>query len=121
MCSFASIKDNITSAAFNAMLKSEKILAIINAQLERYGKVNDISINTVEKRLLLRLMPHGGREVEISAQFRITPDGSHVYFSNMIASELWITHIMEDFIAGKEIQVPEKVRIALSPWVRHLS
>lgn len=105
---FRELKDSFASGVAKSMLASK---------IERYGKLTDLRIQSGEKSIQAELQLEGETEpVKISVtRYKIvkSADSHAIVVEAVDASRVWVKNLLEDFLVGKEIQVPPMALFAL--------
>jgi len=101
---------------FNLAINNPLTLMAINKKIERYAEVysitktdhgNHAELAFVEDERLVRL------EVQ---EIRLSEDKEHISFHGLQSNTIWIHHLLEDHVEGREFSTPdnELVRKVLS-------
>jgi len=101
---------------FNTAINNPLTLKAINKKIERYAEVysitktdhgNHAELAFVEDERLVRL------EVQ---EIRLSEDKEHISFHGLQSNTIWIHHLLEDHVEGREFSTPdnELVRKVLS-------
>ena len=109
---FASMRNK----TLNTLLSSTAVLGFVNKKLERYGMMEELFIDGSGYHAVIRLH---GREtlLKLSVSAVKFSDGcTHVSLHGVSASELWLQHVLEDFLEGREFALPEAAVSALKPF-----
>ncbi len=105
---FGSIKDSLASGAAKALLAG---------RIERYGRLLDLRIRSREKTLSAVIQLAGeSEEVRIEVgRYRVTgASGSFaLVIEEVAASREWLQLLLEDFLVGKPLPLPNLATLAL--------
>jgi len=93
-----------------AISKTAKIA--INTQIEKYGKVSEISLNSKEKSLEMTLILKGENEAfHLSIEKYILSQKEDKHFiqvQGIQTSRLWMSAIAKDYLENKSFSIPNK-------------
>jgi hypothetical protein len=103
MSFFSGIKDSAVSFA------AEKI---IKQKIKRYGDMLDFKIDSMNKKIDLKIILAGESEplfVTINEyEFLETDNDSFIVVRKIVTSKEWMNLLIEDFLKEKKIQIPAK-------------
>src|SRR5262245_7442487 len=84
----------------------------INRRLNSIGEMTELSINTKEKRIWVRLDLIGEKEpieVEILRyNLKTRDETAHITIEEATASREWLTVALREFVVGQDITIPAK-------------
>jgi hypothetical protein len=84
----------------------------INKWLNTIGKMTELSIDTKNKRMWVRLDLNGEKEpIEVEIlRYTLKTEGETAYITvkEANASREWITTVLRDFVVGQDIAIPPK-------------
>jgi hypothetical protein len=84
----------------------------INRRLNSIGEMTELSIDTKNKRIRVRLDLVGEKEpIEVEIlRYNLKTKGetSHIIIEEATASREWLTVALREFIVGKDITIPAK-------------
>jgi len=100
---FQDQKDNSVSFVVEKLLRGK---------LEAYGRLLEFNLNSRQHSAQLTLLLQGETEpltVEIQ-EYQLThdPSGSYVTVNRANTSKAWLTRLLEDFLIGRRLDIPEK-------------
>ena len=115
---FRNLLENGKSAAINALLSNKAAMALINGKIARYGEVLSLKYDARGFHAQARLM--GSSEtVRVSVQKLVFTEGcSAVKLCGFTSSAQWCQHLLEDFVEGKEFDIPLEARPFLKPLAK---
>ena len=115
---FKNLLENGKSAAINALLSNKTALALVNGKIARYGEV--LSLNYDESGFHAEARLLGSSEtVRVAVQKLVFSEGcSAVKLCGFSSSAQWSLHLLEDFVEGKEFDIPSEARPFLKPLVK---
>ena len=92
------------------LAKTAKIA--INSQIEKYGKVTELSLNSKSKSLSLSLALKGETsELEISIERYILSQKNDTYsiqVQGIQTSRIWLSALSKEYIENKNFKIPSK-------------
>src|SRR5215510_9314402 len=82
----------------------------INRRLSSIGTMTELSIDTKEKRIRVRLDLVGEKEpIEILLyNLKTKGETAHITIEEAIASREWLTVALREFVVGQDITIPAK-------------
>ena len=115
---FRNLLENGKSAAINALLSNKAAMALINGKIARYGEVLTLKYDALGFHAQARLL--GSSEtVRVSVQKLVFTEGcSAVKLCGFTSSAQWCQHLLEDFVEGKEFDIPLEARPFLKPLAK---
>ena len=115
---FRNLLENGKSAAINALLSNKAAMALINGKIARYGEVLSLKYDARGFHAQARLL--GSSEtVRVSVQKLVFTEGcSAVKLCGFTSSAQWCQHLLEDFVEGKEFDIPLEARPFLKPLAK---
>ena len=115
---FRNLLENGKSAAINALLSNKTAMALINGKIARYGEVLSLKYDARGFHAQARLL--GSSEtVRVSVQKLVFTEGcSAVKLCGFTSSAQWCQHLLEDFVEGKEFDIPLEARHFLKPLAK---
>ncbi len=92
------------------LMASKAAKAYLNNFIARYGKVQELKIDSKKRRIELVCQLHGEADpigVTI-VEYRIEDEGAKKYFRilDSSATRLWLEGVLRDFAHGKRIELP---------------
>jgi hypothetical protein len=89
----------------------------INRRLKSIGEMTELSIDTKEKRIWVRLDLVGEKEpIEVEIlRYHLKTNGETVYITieEATASREWLTVALREFVVGQDITIPTKAAALL--------
>ena len=115
---FKRLLDAGKNSAINALLSNKTALALVNGKLARYGEVLFLNYDESGFHAEARLL--GSSEtVRVAVQKLVFSEGcSAVKLCGFSSSAQWCQHLLEDFVEGKEFDIPSEARPFLKPLVK---
>ena len=92
---------------FNATINNPLALKAINKKIERYAEIYSITKTDHGYHVELALI---GNEQSVNLEvreIRLSEDKKHISLHGLKASIVWIHHLLEDHIEGKEFETPD--------------
>lgn len=91
--------------------------AFINHQMERFGQVTELEIDSLQKKARIVLALKGETvpvEIQIEA-YQLQQIDTRWFLSvrQVQTSREWVTALLEEFVVGRQFPVPEAARLAL--------
>lgn len=89
---------------------------VLKPFLRKYAELVDLSINSKEKQISLQLVPKGDNQIitlDIT-KYEIGSTNGKTKFTirEIAASKEWITNLAQDFLVGREFEIPD--------WAKHI-
>lgn len=100
----------------NTLLSSPAVLGFVNKKVDRYGLVDRLFVDESGYHAEVSLLGRGAALTIDARSIRFSEDGARVSLHGMKASELWLQHLLEDFLEGREFALPEAAVTALKPF-----
>ena len=115
---FKNLFENGKNSAINALLSNKNTLALINGKLSRYGEVLSLQHSESGFHAEARLL--GSAEtIRVSVRkLAFSEDCSSVKLCGFSSSAQWCQHLLEDFVEGKEFDIPTEARPFLKPLAK---
>jgi hypothetical protein len=112
LSSFANALTALKESALEAALKR-----LVNAKLETFGSVTSLRIDSTQRTISAQLSLKGETElieIKIGAYQVIQENGAtYISFQNLHASREWIGSVLNEYVAGRRLKVPDAVRLVL--------
>jgi hypothetical protein len=90
---------------------------LVNSRLEGIGSVTDLSLNTAERRIRLRLELRGEpAAIDLDVRdYRIEQGegGDWLTIGDAVASREWLTAALQQYVVGQRFPIPAKAAGAL--------
>jgi hypothetical protein len=89
----------------------------INTKLRSIGEMTELSIDTKEKRVRVRLELLGEKEpvdIEILRySLKGKVEATHITIEEVTSSREWLTVALREFVVGKDLRIPAKAGVIL--------
>jgi hypothetical protein len=93
------------------------IKAFVNREMEGFGTVTDLAIDTSKKtmRIELELKGEASRIVINVGSYELSEKNGeiHIGFQNVSASREWITGVLNKYVVSRTFQLPDAARMLL--------
>ncbi len=93
------------------------ITALVNREIETFGTVRSLSINTEQKTMRVELALKGEAAriwINVAAYELSEQNGQvHIAFQNATASREWITAVLNQYVVGRPFRLPNAARVLL--------
>ena len=102
--------------ALNTLLSSAAVLGLVNAKAARYGTVTRLFVDEGGYHAEIRLL---GRDVPLSISvgaIELSDDCARATLRRIQGSEVWLQHLLEDLVDGREFELPPAAASALKPF-----
>ena len=84
----------------------------MNTQIEKYGKITELSLNSKEKSLLMTLEMRGeSSAIELKVDKYILSQSEEKHFiqlQGIQTSRLWLSAVAKDYLENKTFKIPNK-------------
>jgi hypothetical protein len=87
----------------------------LNAKLEAFGEITDLSLDTAHRRAQFRFVLRGEREpIDVDVRkYDVADDGDWLTVVDAVASREWLTAALQQFAIGRRFPIPHKAAVAL--------
>ncbi|MCP3927317.1 MAG: hypothetical protein GY714_32575 [Desulfobacterales bacterium] len=86
---------------------------LVNNKIENYGKVGKFKLDSLKKTIAMDISLKGENESItidiINYKFEKVNNEVLFLFSSVNASRKWLTNLINDFLSGNKIKIPEKI------------
>lgn len=93
------------------------ITALINREIEQFGTVQALTINTDQKTMRVELDLNGEASriwINVAAYELSEQNGQvHIAFQKVTASRAWITAALNQYVVGRAFRLPAAARMLL--------
>lgn len=100
------------------MAMSALATPVLGKYIQPYGKLEALDINTLEKRIIIRVLPEGeDRSVTVTVHGGaiVSEEGRQFFtWKSARVSRPWIQQLAEDFLPEKRITIPANVAVILN-------
>jgi hypothetical protein len=87
----------------------------LNARLDAFGEITDLSLDTANRRVRLRVALRGeSQPIDVDVRkYDIADDGDFLTVVDAVASREWLTAALQQFAVGRRFPIPHQAAVAL--------
>lgn len=100
----------------NMLLSSAPVLGLLNKKVERYGTIEKLFVDESGYHATVGLLGRGASLSIAVGRIELSDDCSRVVLRQMQGSEIWLQHLLEDLVDGREFELPPAAASALKPF-----